>query len=110
MSKEAIQLSIGAGGLAVAAVGAPAIAVGVGAAVAVAAVGIGVYNLYSSRSRADGTLPPVPDLGDISWMDLSIAEQVSTSNQQINLLTSGTTDILIIPNAEESSQVIIWQE
>jgi len=109
MSKEAIQLSIGAGGLAVAAVGAPAIMVGVGAAVAVAAVGVGVYNLYSSRSRADGSLPPVPELGDISWIDLSSSEQIFTSNQT-NLLPSGTTDILIIPNAEESSQVIIWQE
>jgi hypothetical protein len=110
MSKEAIQLSIGgAGGLAVAAVGAPAIAVGVGAAVAVAAVGIGVYNLYSSRSAADETLPPVPDLGDISWIDLSSSEQISTTNQT-NSLPLGITEILIIPNIEESSQVIIWQE
>jgi hypothetical protein len=110
MSKEAIQLSIGAGGLAVAAVGVPAVVVGVGAAAAVAAVGIGVYNLYSSRSRADVTLPPVPDLGDISWIDLSSSGQVSTSSEQTNLFTTWTTDILIIPNAEESSHVIIWQE
>ena len=109
MSKDIIQLSVGAGGLAVAAVGTPALMVGVGAAVAVVAVGVGVYNLYSSHSESGEPLPSVPELEDISWVDLSVEEQEFTVNQ-FNSIEPNTTEILIIPDAEESSQVIFWQE